>query len=298
MEWCGVLLVVLLWGSTSSRTVDRRFLTQATEPRTVQCGTPSEPIGTSTSTSRKRVAGGNATTTASFPWTVMVKKYGHSDVRCGAAILSHRLVLTAAHCFDNLSKNEMYLLTGVDDMDGWNLQQKMYHVSDIVIHEDYDSTTMKNDIALLKTTTSFTFNSVAKPICLPGASFQMSPGDVCVFAGYGDTQGIPAGRDRKLNCMQVPLVNDSLCAQSDWLGADYVTVRDVSICAGYANGGADACSGDSGGALVCKQSGDQKYYIYGISSWGKGCGERQMPGVYTKVVSFLDWVKAKSESLS
>ena len=50
------------------------------------------------------------------------------------------------------------------------------------------------------------------------------------------------GFDRRLNYIQVPLVNDSLCALDDWLGRHYDAVRDVSLCAGYADGGPDACT--------------------------------------------------------
>ena len=50
------------------------------------------------------------------------------------------------------------------------------------------------------------------------------------------------GFDQRLNYIQVPLVDDSLCAQDDWLGHHYDAVRDVSLCAGYADGGPDACT--------------------------------------------------------
>jgi len=43
--------------------------------------------------------------------------------------------------------------------------------------------------------------------------------------------------------------------------------------------GKDSCNGDSGGALVLKKSGKQA----GIVSWGRGCAEKEHPGVYTNV---------------
>lgn len=46
--------------------------------------------------------------------------------------------------------------------------------------------------------------------------------------------------------------------------------------------------GDSGGPLVCQ--GDIRWYLVGITSWGAGCGQRNKPGVYTKVSSVLAWV--------
>lgn len=46
--------------------------------------------------------------------------------------------------------------------------------------------------------------------------------------------------------------------------------------------------GDSGGPLVCQ--GESRWYLMGITSWGAGCGEKNKPGVYTKVSSVLPWI--------
>lgn len=46
--------------------------------------------------------------------------------------------------------------------------------------------------------------------------------------------------------------------------------------------------GDSGGPLVCQA--ESRWYLVGITSWGSGCGDRNKPGVYTKVSSVLPWI--------
>lgn len=61
------------------------------------------------------------------------------------------------------------------------------------------------------------------------------------------------------------------------------------MCAGYEQGGADACFSDSGGPLTCKNSG--KFFIHGIVSWGQGCGQPNQPGVYTNVKDYLSWIE-------
>ncbi|XP_043069899.1 trypsin alpha-3-like [Drosophila bipectinata] len=46
----------------------------------------------------------------------------------------------------------------------------------------------------------------------------------------------------------------------------------------------DSCEGDSGGPLIC----DGK--VYGIVSFGRGCGEPRFPGIYTDVYLYLKWI--------
>jgi len=60
------------------------------------------------------------------------------------------------------------------------------------------------------------------------------------------------------------------------------------FCAG-SDRGVDTCLGDSGGPLVCHNPASQRWEITGVTSWGRGCGVEEFPGVYTKVVQYLGW---------
>lgn len=51
----------------------------------------------------------------------------------------------------------------------------------------------------------------------------------------------------------------------------------------------DISQGDGGGPLVCNLQGT--WYLAGIVSWGIGCGQHDVPGVYTKISQYSDWIQ-------
>ena len=53
--------------------------------------------------------------------------------------------------------------------------------------------------------------------------------------------------------------------------------------------GVDSCQGDSGGPLICIVN--KSPVLYGIISWGVGCGREGLPGLYAKVASEINWIK-------
>lgn len=67
------------------------------------------------------------------------------------------------------------------------------------------------------------------------------------------------------------------------------------LCAGDLKGGKDSCQGDSGGPLMAPSTINYAHHFYqiGIVSYGIGCARVDVPGVYTRVQNFVDWIQEK-----
>ena len=53
----------------------------------------------------------------------------------------------------------------------------------------------------------------------------------------------------------------------------------------------DHFQGDSGGPLACHAFFEDRWKLFGITSFGYRCAEPRTPGVYTKVTNYLQWIQ-------
>uniref|UniRef100_A0A8D0T669 Serine protease HGFAC n=1 Tax=Sus scrofa TaxID=9823 RepID=A0A8D0T669_PIG len=124
-----------------------------------------------------------------------------------------------------------------------------------------------------------------QPICLPEPGSPFPAGHKCQIAGWGHQDENVSGYSSSLREALVPLVADHKCSSPEVYGAD---ISPNMLCAGYFDCRSDACQGDSGGPLACEKNGVA--HLYGIISWGDGCGRLNKPGVYTRVANYVDWI--------
>ncbi|KAM3931313.1 serine protease 56 [Leptodactylus fuscus] len=232
-----------------------------------------------------RIVGGSITSPGSWPWLVNIRFNG--ELMCGGVLLGDVWVLTAAHCFNgNVNELHWTVVVGQYNLKKEENGQKVYQVNRIIIHPKFNQKTFNNDLALVELTSSVVASARAIPVCLPAVPADPAPGTNCYIAGWGSLYEDGPPSDVIMEA-HVPVLSQESCKGT--LGKDMLT--NTMFCAGYLTGGIDSCQGDSGGPLTCQDPSSKQYVIYGITSWGDGCGERGKPGVYTRVTAFIDWIR-------
>ncbi len=84
---------------------------------------------------------------------------------------------------------------------------------------------------------------------------------------------------------QIPIVSKRECLNTY---PKYYITRNM-FCAGFRGGRIDSCAGDSGGPLLC-ETGAGQWTIYGVTSFGEGCGQEGKFGIYAQVPNYVHWI--------
>lgn len=241
-----------------------------------------------------RVVGGEASVPGQWPWmaAIYLQRRG-KEYWCGGALIDRNYVLTAAHCIhDNRQKifkasllsvrlGDTDILRTDDDRESKPVDLR---VTETIVHENFRLQTYYNDIALLKLEKPVNFTDYIRPICLPGP--EMAKEDLMGYfgtvVGWGAT-AFGGSESGVLQYAQVPIWDNGDC--------DRIYKQDIEkiyLCAGLADGGKDACQGDSGSPLMLNENG--RWTIVGVVSFGTRCAEPGFPGVYTRITEFLAWI--------
>ncbi|XP_077925873.1 coagulation factor XI isoform X5 [Halichoerus grypus] len=209
---------------------------------------------------KPRIVGGTASVPGEWPWQITLHITSPTQRHlCGGSIIGNQWILTAAHCFDEVeSPKILRVYSGILNQSEVKKDTSFFGVQEIIIHDQYEVAENGYDIALLKLETAINYT--------------------------GKIQNT-------LQKANIPLVTTEECQ----IRYRRHKITNKMICAGYKEGGKDACKGDSGGPLSCKHN--EVWHLVGITSWGEGCGQRERPGVYTNVVKYVDWILEKTQAV-
>ncbi|KAM6221809.1 hepatocyte growth factor activator [Rhynchocyon petersi] len=242
---------------------------------------------------RPRIIGGSAALPGSHPWLAALYIEDHF---CAGSLIHTCWVLSAAHCFANSPARES--VSVVLGQHFFNLTTDVTQTFSIEKYIPYPRYSVFNptehDLVLVrlkkKGDRCAVRSQFVQPICLPEPGALFPTGYKCQISGWGHMSQNLSGYSSSLREALVPLVADHKCSSPEVYGAD---ISPNMLCAGYFDCKADACQGDSGGPLVCEKNGVA--YLYGIISWGDGCGQYNKPGVYTRVANYVDWINDRTQ---
>ncbi|XP_063985535.1 CLIP domain-containing serine protease B4-like [Diachasmimorpha longicaudata] len=256
----------------------------------------------------QRIIGGNKTGVFDYPWMALIAYQINNkqiEFRCGGSVINSRYILTAAHCVTQLPSaltvfgvrvGEHDLRTERDcnkDADGLESdcaeRYQDFGIEEIHFHSGFTKSVLQDDIGLIRVNSMIDFRPVnARPICLPIGDAATHHQKKVTVTGWGATENGPRSQD--LLQVKLTLVSNEECAKAY---KKNTVISYKQLCAGGTDH-KDSCLGDSGGplqALSIYNKMNVRFVQYGIVSFGtKNCGIEGYPGVYTRLVYYIDWI--------
>ncbi|KAJ2944865.1 hypothetical protein O0L34_g1757 [Tuta absoluta] len=255
-----------------------------------------------------RIIGGNDTTIDKWPFIVQI--LFEMDIQfCAGSLLTTRVGLSAAHCFDqgfeelpDLPEDFFHIRAGSTTVGEGGI---VTPVIKAILHEDFNRVIYRDcDIALFLIKDALPLGNTINVARLPVYGSVVPDDAVVTYVGWGLTSADDdADQATILQEVDVYNVNIEVCREGyreiekqvleeSGRKAEF-TVTDNMICAGVMGvGGKDACTADSGGPLLYNET------LVGVISWGFRCADPIAMGVSVRVANFNVWIDEAIKQLN
>ena len=227
-----------------------------------------------------------------FPWQAIIF-FSNFTYKCGASLVGGQWIITGAHCVNGHRYSDLQVRLGEWQVnsDAESLPHVDVNISSIYIHPKFNNRSLQNNLAIVELNIPVEYNFHINTICLPSYGKVLHSGTRCIATGWGK-DAFEGSFQVILHKVDVPFVEHEHCQallRKTRLGQHFRLHESFSCFGGEEN--KDACTGDGGGPLACKDLSTGQYFLHGITSWGIGCGRKDVPGVYADVQFFDEWIK-------
>ncbi|CAH2090497.1 unnamed protein product [Euphydryas editha] len=165
--------------------------------------------------------------------------------------------------------------------------RRMINVEEIVVHPDWDPSTLANDLALLRLSNVVQSSETIGVIRLPYLSMVESnfAGIGAITSGWGiASEGVtfisPTLREKLMTVMSDPLCNTI-----------YFNNLPPNFICGFSSDSSGTCKGDNGGPMTIFSNSMQETILVGVATFvsTSGCNS-DLPSVFTRVQRHLNWI--------
>ncbi|XP_057339733.1 serine protease 56-like [Microplitis mediator] len=213
-----------------------------------------------------------------YPW--ISKLLNRGFLACALTKVSENAYVTAASCVHRINKTNLIVQSGIFDPNNVQSQLVEDRVNEIIEHPEYRPQTHENDLAVLKTYGSTSFN----PVCIPEGNTEQYVDVRATVISFGNGQNSPA---EEISVKPISTTDCKLNTKYDPQDIFF-----TMLCAPYNAEDKDACQGVPNGSPLHFLD-DGRETIIGITSpIGSPCEDTGYPQVFTRITNYVEFIEA------
>ncbi|KAG4077104.1 hypothetical protein HA402_016091, partial [Bradysia odoriphaga] len=205
---------------------------------------------------------GNKTLIESHPWQAAVNirhtawVFYWREHSCGGTIIGRKWILSAAHCFNESSKEIYEVRVGTSKTSWWG---SVYSINRIILHGNRPS----SDIAIIELVDNMAYDETVNEIRMAGDDFILSGFETLIFSGFG----------RK--CHECEFTEHLMEVRLDYISwkdcrRTFSGVTNMNICGMDKDKKSTICNTDSGGPVSIVNSNNEPVLV-GLVRGGYDC---------------------------